>query len=182
MTPRTTRTLLVLVLAATLIATWFAPEEAGNDVELSTRATATPAAAIERRPPRETNRRLRDEAVEVLPIHPRGEVGEEGALLFAPMSWAPPRVESAPVEAIAAPVVEPVETPTAPPLPFLVLGRYMDRGRSFVFLQYMDQNLAVAVGDTIADAYRVEKLEGNTLMLRYLPLNELQTLEVGGIQ
>jgi hypothetical protein len=43
-----------------------------------------------------------------------------------------------------------------------------------------DQNLAVRVGDTIAEQYRVERLEGQTLTLRYLPLDVLQTLDVGG--
>jgi hypothetical protein len=176
------RILLVLALIATLVATWFAPGETDDGIELSARVETVSSAAVERRQSQESSRSKRGENIEVLQIDPRGEAGDEGALLFAPISWAPPKMEAAPIETITVPVVEPVEAPRAPPLPFQVLGRYVDGERALVFLQHMDQNLAVAVGDTIGDTYQVERLEGNTLVLRYLPLDELQTLEVGRIQ
>jgi hypothetical protein len=59
------------------------------------------------------------------------------------------------------------------------MGRYVEDGQVLVFLQHNDSNLVVRVGDTIAEHYKVESLDGGTLTLRYLPLDQQQTIDVG---
>lgn len=84
-------------------------------------------------------------------------------------------------EPVVRPPVAPASQPkSAPPLPFILLGRYDDHQRSAVFLQYGGENLAVQAGDKIGSEYRVESLQGSSMVLRYLPGNVLQTMEVGG--
>lgn len=45
-------------------------------------------------------------------------------------------------------------------------SRYVDEGQEVVFLLHNDQNLVVRVGDTIAQQYKVESLNGNKLMFK----------------
>ena len=119
----------------------------------------------------------------VLLIKPRVSHDEEGndrvPPLFAATRWA---AAAASAHASAPPVptvTQPVPL-QAPALPFRVLGRYDDGGRMAVFLQQDDRNFVVHVGDVLDERYKVERLDGATLTLRYLPLNQLQSLDVGG--
>jgi hypothetical protein len=172
------RALLGAALLATLAA-WFAPagEPASSVVEATRPAAARPAASSR------THQRggAPVQAVGVLVIRPRaqGAADDAGdAEVFASLQQAAPAAPApAPAAATAGTAAA---TPSVPPLPFRLLGRMDESGRSAVFLQYNDQNLVVRVGDTIADQYRVESLKGNILTLLYLPLNQTQTLDVGG--
>ena len=171
---------LGVALLTTLIAAWFAPAPQDGGLVLGPRVQQGAAAASA--PARGAASADRSAGpVQVLPqvlrIRPRDENVTADAQLFASTQWTPPVqaarvVRAAPVEVVAAP-------PQAPPLPFRVLGRYEDAGQAAVFVQYNDQNLVVRVGDTLALQYKVERLSGTTLTLRYLPLDQLQTLEVG---
>jgi hypothetical protein len=40
----------------------------------------------------------------------------------------------------------------------------------------------VAVGDKLDGGYRVEKITANAVVLRYLPMNVTQILDIGAIQ
>ena len=179
MKPAVTRGLLGLGLGSTLLAAWFAPAPASDGVELAERtrtaAARTPAAAAPA-PARPAASR----SAEVLRIRPReaGAAPDDADTIFGATRWTPP-----PAPVAAAPVVvapPPAAAAQAPPLPFRVLGRYADGGEVAVFLQYNDQNLVVRVGDTVAQNYKVESLQGSTLTLLYTPLNQKQTLDVGG--
>lgn len=188
-------------LLATLVAAYFAPPAEGEDQLLSERAsrpatargastaTATPPAQrpVARGQDRgdERPRRAVAEAgaVQVLAIRPRtassggeGEEGDEGGEWFVTASRAKPVAVVAPPP--PAPVV--VAPPQAPALPFRPFGRYVDGGEEVIFLMHNDQNLAVRVGDVIGQHYRVEGLDGSRLTLRYLPLDQTQTLDLGG--
>lgn len=189
MSPGKTRGLLGLALLATIIAAWYAPLPDTQDVALSER-TQSAAARAGSSPPVAANQPVHagvsaaiSPPVEVLSIHQRGQRGEDDAHdapLFASARWTQPVkktpvVRAAPIEITVAPL-------QAPPLPFRVLGRYDEAGQAVVFLQHHDQNLVVRVGDTIAEQYKVERLSGTTMDLRYLPLNQSQTLEVGSAQ
>jgi hypothetical protein len=187
MSPRTTRCLLGLSLLATMIAAWFAPSAETAGVALSERvqtAATSAGAATRAASNQDANTSARAATLapeEVLTIRPReldDEDDEQDARLFAATKWSP-AATTAPVAASAPAAAAPAPT-QAPPLPFHVLGRYEEAGKEIVFLQYNDQNLVVHVGDTIAEQYKVEGLHGTTLTLRYLPLNQEQTLEVGG--
>lgn len=169
--------LLVLALGGVLLAAYFAPAPADDAVLLSEHAR-TPA-ANRATPPSTSERTARrpPAAVEVLRIRPR-----EGGADAAPWFLVPPptRVAQAPLPAPAPPSAPPVPPPPqAPPLPFKALGQYTDGDQVGVFLQYRDQNLVARVGDTLAEQYKVESLAGGVLTLRYLPLNQTQTLDLG---
>lgn len=179
MSPGKVRTLLGAALLATVVAAWFAPAGDGAVVDPAARATPVRTAAL-----RETGRGVAGAPLQVLEIHRRDLDAEDVddadeahvGQLFAATQWSTPASVAPAVPLAAAPA--PVAA-QAPPLPFHVLGRYEEAGQSIVFLQYNEQNLVVRAGDTIADVYKVERLSGSTMTLRYLPLNLAQSLDVG---
>lgn len=191
------RTLIGVALVGTLLAAWFAPEPAQDGLALSDKAKAagnrthaapgsgsagpTPAATAVGVP--STTRT--GEPVQVLALRPREGQEADGLSEAGWLGVAMARPVAAPVATRVVETPAPLATApaAAPPLPFRAFGRYGDGSNGsedVVFLMLNDQNLAVRVGDTIADQYRVERLEGQTLTLRYLPLDVLQTLDVGG--
>lgn len=179
MKPRRLRLLLGAGLVVTLVAAWFAPPPKDETLMLSERAKNTPLATVDAQSTRNPPGRMASKSsLEVLNIRPRTteiEDDAEGGRLFASSQWAGSN-KQVPVNAVAD---LPPPPPQAPPLPFLFLGRYEDAGQSAIFLQYNAQNLVVRQGDTLGEQYKVEKLDRTTLNLRYLPLNQVQSLDVG---
>lgn len=113
-------------------------------------------------------------------IKPREQEDADSGSAFASAPWLRAVVDPQ----TAPPGVLAVPSPTAampPPLPFRLLGRYLDDGRQAVFLQFNDQNLVVRAGDTIAEQYKVESLDESTLTLLHLPTNQHQTLNIGAV-
>jgi hypothetical protein len=98
---------------------------------------------------------------------------DEPLALFSPPEPIP---LAQPVPVVAPP---PPPPPQAPPLPFRIFGRYVDAGQQVVFLQINERNLAVRVGDVIDGQYRIESLQGALLAFLYLPLQQMQTLDLG---
>ena len=87
--------------------------------------------------------------------------------LFAPPLAAPQK---------PAPVARP-EAPEAPPLPYKYDGSGELQVKRFVYLARDGRSSAmVSVGDTIDGAYRVENVERDHAVLRYLPLGTRQVL------
>jgi hypothetical protein len=184
MTPKKKRGLLGLALFATCIAAWFAPIADTDGVALSERTKNTSRVATkDMSAAGATSRTSSSSAVELLRIHARNQedIDEPDEVeLFSATQWSSPDKKASIADAVpqdAAPV-----RPQAPPLPFSVLGKYEEAGQTAIFLQNNDQNLVAHVGDTIAEQYKVESLRGTTLTLLYLPLNQTQSLEVGGTQ
>lgn len=68
----------------------------------------------------------------------------------------------------------------APPLPFRFIGRYVEDGQTKIFLQNLDQDIAIKMGDTIQQIYRVESVSESAVTFIYLPLGQKQTLDLGG--
>jgi hypothetical protein len=172
--------LLVVALCGVLLAAYFAPPPSGDDVQLSEhvrvplpQSAGGPASRTERtatRPP---------VTVEVMRIRPRdGSDTADASTWFPAPRPVPVKLAAPPPAPPSAPPIPP-PPPQAPPLPFKALGQYTDGGQVGVFLQYRDQNLVARVGDTLAEQYKVESLADGVLTLRYLPLNQTQTLEVG---
>lgn len=96
--------------------------------------------------------------------------------IFASRTWQPPP----PPPQAAAETAPPPPPPQAPPLPFRLVGRFVEPGQATVFLLAEAESVhAVSVGDSIGDTYRIEKLEGGKLVFRYRPMNVRQTLAVG---
>jgi len=106
--------------------------------------------------------------------------GKAASALFHSQSWyvAPPPPPPAPY--VAPP---PPPAPTAPPLPFNVMGSYARPGDGTVyFLTRGDRVFDVRVGDTIDNIYSVDGEAKGALLLTYKPLNIQQTLPLGGTQ
>lgn len=189
MSPTARRGLLGVSLLITLITAWFAPPIKDEGVALSERTHNTGAFAGDTTQLAMTQANSAvvhtetSSRIEVLSIRPRvQEIADDDRhtrLFASAQSPQPPKKISLPQTESMAITSAP---PQAPPLPFHVLGRYDVAGQAVIFLQHNDQNLVVRVGDTLAGEYKVESLNGTTLTLRYLPLNQPQNLEINGMQ
>lgn len=94
--------------------------------------------------------------------------------LFVSHSWyvAPPPEPQLPARPVA---------PTAPPLPFTLLGSYARKGEPIVFfLVKNDRIFDARVGDVLEKQYSVDAVENGQLRMTYLPLGIKQSLAVGG--
>lgn len=171
MKPANLRMLLAAALVLTLAAAWNAPEDDAAAV-----VTAAPSRAVRPSVALGSERA----GLDVLAIRARDGEEDEGpdARLFNSTQWTA-RAAAPPAPAAAPPVAAEPAAPQLPPLPFKVLGSHQQAGQTVLFLQQNDTNHVVRVGDTIGDTYKVERLEGATLTLRYLPMNQVQTLDIG---
>ncbi len=108
-----------------------------------------------------------DAAETLLEIRPRSKSGEiENA--FEPQSWTPP----------PPPPPENLK-PTAPPLPFSVIGKKIQDGEWQVFLANQDRVYVIKAADVIDGIYRVDNVTPPMLTLTYMPLKIQQTLAIG---
>jgi hypothetical protein len=101
----------------------------------------------------------------------RPGLGELQANLFAPRRAAP----TAQASRLARPAPP---APVAPPLPFRYLGRYVEGGRSAVYLARGDEPVLAVQGETLPGGYRVEEVAPDVVTLIYLPLGTRQRLPV----
>ncbi|WP_233805064.1 hypothetical protein [Paraburkholderia sp. HP33-1] len=92
---------------------------------------------------------------------------------FAASSWLPP-----PPPVVQAPP-EPPPPPTAPPVPYVYLGK-LDSStlKPQVFLRSGDQLLIVSQGEVVEGQYRVESISDTDIVLTYLPLNQRQVISM----
>lgn len=78
------------------------------------------------------------------------------------------------------PPPEPPPKPTAPPLPFLFVGKTEEVGsKPAIYLSNGNEFYTVLVGDKFAGSYQLERIDRGVLMIRYLPLSIVQTLPIG---
>jgi hypothetical protein len=96
---------------------------------------------------------------------------------FSGHSWyTPPPAQT--VSHVPPPPV--IREPTAPPLPYKLLGSYEQAGSATLyFLVKGDRVYDVAIGDTLDGTYSVDGVVNGQLMLTYLPLNTSQGLRLG---
>ena len=101
--------------------------------------------------------------------------------LFESRSWyaPPPPVAAAPV-AEAVPVQP--QQPTAPPLPFIFIGRMLDGGEVTLFISNAGNHYSVKEHDVVEDTYRVEKITESEVVLTHLPTSTEQTLVFNSTQ
>jgi hypothetical protein len=92
---------------------------------------------------------------------------------FAASSWLPP-----PPPVVQAPP-EPPPPPTAPPVPYVYLGK-LDGStlKPRVFLSSGDQLVIVSQGEVVDGQYRVESISDADIVLTYLPLNQRQVISM----
>lgn len=98
------------------------------------------------------------------------------ANVFAAKSFYVPR----PKPKRVAVVVPPPPPPVAPPLPFTYMGVLKEGGSTVVFVVSGERLHSVRVGDVIDGTYRVEAIGSEEVTFVYLPMNEKQTLRIGG--
>ena len=91
-----------------------------------------------------------------------------------------PPEPSPPPEDISSPPPSPV--PQAPPLPFTFVGKQWQSGKWTIFLVNLEQIYLAEEGMTIESDYRVESIAPPILTLRYLPLKQRQTLDIGSAE
>lgn len=93
---------------------------------------------------------------------------------FALQNWTPPPPPPPPAA--------PPPKPTAPPLPFTVLGKKLEDGTWQVFLGQQDRTYIVRARDMIGSDYRVDTIAPPSVVMTYLPLNQQQTLSIGNAE
>lgn len=101
--------------------------------------------------------------------------GEEGlgdaGNMFLSQDWNPP--PSAP------PPPPPAPPPSAPPLPFTYIGKAVSDGAWEVYLARSGATYIVRSNMVIDGTYRVDAITPPTLKLTYLPLNQVQQINIG---
>lgn len=150
------RPVLFVLLLATLAAAVLAPDPAPEVVEVVSRAGEL---AVERSP-------ADDERSPK--VATRKALSAPLALFSSPPVIVP--------EVIPPP---PPPPPQAPPLPFRVLGRYVDQKGTYVLLANDQRGIAVRAGDVIDGLYEIKAIEGASMTLLYLPLRQAQMLDIG---
>jgi hypothetical protein len=150
----------------------------------TTPADTTPVAeAVERRPAKAAPARAAAGSAAaavaepaILALRPRADLLGEGVgagadAVFLSQDWTPP-----PPKPAAPP---PPPPPSAPPLPFTFLGKAAADGSWEVFLARADKTYIVR-GKTVVDGqYRVDSIAPPLMTLTYLPLNQVQQLNIG---
>lgn len=197
---------LVLGLAATVVAAYFAPPAEDGGVVLSERAQRSPATGPSVAAPGATAT-----APASVPMgtvsgwQPQATGAAVGAAIgrtaggFAPGAGAVLAIQPREAfsgddslfrglaPALAAPQARPqpaavvASAPTEEPVPRLnlkLIGRYVDNGATAAFVQLQDQNLVVRVGEVLSTHYRVEQIDEVSLTLRHLPSEQLQTFRL----
>ena len=98
-----------------------------------------------------------------------------GATVFGSQNWTPPP---------PPPIVDkrrppPPPPPVAPALPFTYLGKAAAEGSWEVFLARGDKTYNVRVKDVIDGMYRVDAIAPPNMTLTYLPMNQVQMMNIG---
>lgn len=104
-------------------------------------------------------------------------VGGKGGV-FGAQNWNPPLPPASANLANAAPPPPP-PPPTAPPLPFAFLGKAAEKGEWEVYLSRGERTYIVKNKMVIDGVYRVDAIAPPTLTLTYLPLNQVQQINIG---
>ena len=159
---------LVILLGLTLsAAAWVSQEDEAAEPAHVARPVPAQSVALQARDKIET------EAATDLKLNKlhREAKDEVAADLFEAKSWYVPPPPPKPL---------PPPPPSAPPLPFVYMGKLIEDGRMTVYLTRQERNYVVKAGDTIDGMYRVEEVTPRMMTLVYLPLNIKQTLMIGG--
>jgi len=181
----------LLMAAGVAIAAWLAlfgdKTPNGNVAEPVTRTAAKPAAPrdtvappiVVAAAPEESPRKSKTKPEPtILALRARAELiggasaGDKTATLFGSQSWVPP--PPPPAKPSAPP------PPTAPALPYTYIGKKLEDDAWEVYLTKGEHTFIVHEKTTIEATYRVESIKPPTLTLTYLPLNQMQTLSIGG--
>jgi hypothetical protein len=95
--------------------------------------------------------------------------GENG--VFGRQDWTPPPPPPAPAP--------PPPPPSAPPLPFTFIGKSLAGGAWEIYLARGERTYVLRDKTVIDGTYRVDAIAPPVLTLTYLPLNQVQQLNIG---
>jgi hypothetical protein len=127
------------------------------------------AAAVDARAPEPAILRVIDRAALV------GDSDEAPAGgVFGTQDWNPPPP--------APPPPPPPPPPSAPPLPFTFIGKAVSDGVLEVYLARSGTMYIVRENMVIDGAYRVDAITPPALKLTYLPLNQVQQINIGVLE
>lgn len=98
----------------------------------------------------------------------------QAAGVFGSQDWNPPPAE--------APPPPPPPPPSAPALPFTYLGKAVSDGALEVYLARSGTTYIVRDNMVIDGTYRVDTITPPTLQLTYLPLNQVQQINIGVLE
>jgi hypothetical protein len=96
---------------------------------------------------------------------------QDGQGVFARQDWTPPPPPPQPAP--------PPPPPSAPPLPFTFIGKSLDEGAWEIYLARGDRTYVVRDKTVIDGTWRVDAIAPPILTLTYLPLNQVQQLNIG---
>jgi len=99
---------------------------------------------------------------------------EQGGTVFGRQDWTPPPPPPPPAAAAAPP-----PPPMAPPLPFTFIGKSVGEGAWEVYLARGERTYIARANEVIDGTYRVDAIAPPVLTLTYLPLNQVQQLNIG---
>jgi hypothetical protein len=128
-----------------------------------------------------------DKEVTILALRPRaelvGEAGEAvfdgGDAVFLSQNWNPPPPKASLQPSGPPP---PPPAPMAPAMPFTYIGKAVGGGVWEVFLSRGADKTYVVREHTIIDgSYRVEKIAPPSMTMTYLPLNQVQQINIGAL-
>ena len=141
-------------------------------------STSAPAPAASSIVPNESSEKSRNDTV-ILVLKNRQQLMGNALTdarpdaLFKSQSWTPPPPPPAPPA--------PPPPPTAPPVPFKYIGKKIEDGKWEVYLTTGSQVNVVREKTVLQGTYRVDSIKPPVLTLTYLPLQQVQTLTIGGI-
>jgi hypothetical protein len=101
-----------------------------------------------------------------------GKGAADGAgSLFGRQDWTPPLPPP--------PKPAPPPPPSAPPLPFKVIGKSLEDGKWEVYLASGESTHIASEGGVLEGAWRIDRIAPPLMTLTYLPLNQVQQLNIG---
>lgn len=168
MKARTRHTLLAGALVVTVVATVMAPESKHAVVSAAPKATASSTDRVR------VVSRSADAGEAVLAIRPRDEFDPIDSA-FVSTKWDG-GVEDAP--ALEESGAEALADMDAPALPFRLLGRYVEDGKTSVFLQYGNDAVVAREGEVIDETYRIDAVAEDAITFFYLPMEIEQQLPI----
>ena len=100
------------------------------------------------------------------------ELAEKEPPIFHGQTWDPPPPK----------VVAKVEPPKAPSWPYAYLGKQSTQGEWWVYLTLGEDTRVVKKDQVLDGKYRIDRIEPPLLSVTYLPLNEVQTVNIGAFK
>ena len=161
--------LLTFALVATLLAAFFAPPKPEEELVEAKKVRSAKIADGESQVDATVKKNTEQW------IKKRVWITEKSHNLF------PSKIKPLPPPIVFAPqVLLPPPKPTAPPLPFVYIGKVIEEGKPTVFVSKQQQNYLLKGGEVIEGTYRVDKVESGRLVFTYLPLETEQVMTFGG--